>query len=1009
MSSPDGADGLDFLLAASGLPPGVRAAAGLVAGSSLPAVVVWGAERHRLLNQACLQLGIGTSSTDEDGAAWRILQPVAREGIEAGLAGQPYSSPERQLLPGSPALPAGLWCNLYCWPVVDRPGASAAVLCVLFDVSQEIFRRQLLERVAEDAQRRAGGFSLVYQNMDQVAYHLVPDPGGQLRFTSVNAAFCAATGLTQKDVAGRLVEEVIAEPAAARMLAHCAEAIAGRATVRWEEVAQFPAGRKIGTVAVTPLFDAGGACIALIGSVHDISELKRIEGQLRAANAALEQLASDLRVSEERLGFALDSAGEGVWDWDIAGGSVFYSRRWKEILGLPALDSPDAFELWWSRMHPDDVPRVRAKLQACLAVDQGVCIHIHRLWHEAGRWIWVEARGSVVRRDPDGTATRMVGTIVDISATTELRQELERSYDLLAQLAQQVPGALFQLVRQPDGRLSCPFISAMSDELFGCAPAAIMADLNCLMSKVPPRDRVRLRASLRTSAGALQPWRAEYRVRLADGLLHWRELSAKPARMADGAVVWHGFTSDISDRKRTEETIRQFNEKLERRAHYDALTGLPNRALFRDRLEQEMKHAITDEHSMALLFIDLDRFKEVNDLLGHDAGDALLAHAAKRIAGCLRPGDTVARLGGDEFTVILTDTREVAHAELAAQKIVDVLRTPFRIGIEQVNISASIGVTLYPGDGALPEELMRNADHAMYRAKSAGRNQLAFFEPAMQVAAMRRLKMTHDLRRALSAGQLELHFQPILDNRSGAIVKAEALLRWRRTDGELTQPSDFIGIAEETGLIHEIGDWVFFQAANWAQRWSDMLGRRFQISVNKSPVQFQDPSHSASVWLQHLDRQGLPHSCIAVEITEGVLLHLTDAVFSKLHALHAGGIEVSIDDFGTGYSSMSYLKRLDIDYLKIDRSFVAEMMHDRSSRTITETIIVMAHKLGLRVIAEGVETPQQRDWLLEHECDFVQGFLFGQPLPPDGFERLLAQQPFTRHCGSDPGVASKRV
>jgi diguanylate cyclase (GGDEF)-like protein/PAS domain S-box-containing protein len=992
---------LDFLLPAGALPPGVRAAADVVARAPLAALLAWGAERRRIVNRACLQLGIGNSPADEDGAAWAILQAAAGDAIEAAWHGAARSCPELQLGAAREGAPAGLWCNLYCWPVAD----GAAVLCVLVDVSAQVLRHQQLEQLAHDAERRAAGYSLVYQNMEEVAFHLVPDGDQRLRFASVNAAFCAVTGLPLQDIIGKLVEEVVPEPAAAPVLAHFAEAIAGARTVRWEASVDFPAGRKVGSVSVTPLFDGAGNCSALIGSVHEITELKNIEARLRSANAELAQLAADLRVSEERLGFALESAGEGVWDWDIAGGTVFYSMRWKEILGLRAGDAPDPAGLWWNRMHPDDIGAVRAQLQSCLSDSDEVCINVHRLWHEAGHWIWVEARGSVVRREPDGTATRMVGTIVDISATTELRQALERSYALLANLAQQVPGALFQLVMRPDGQLSCPFISAMSDELFGCPPAAIEAGLDCLMCKIPPRDRARLRRAMRASASRLQPWRFEYRVCLDDGNLHWRELNAKPARLRDGSVVWHGFTSDISDRKRTEETIRQFNEKLERRAHYDMLTGLPNRTLFRDRLEQEMKHATTGGHSMALLFIDLDRFKEVNDLLGHDAGDALLAHAAKRIAGCLHPGDTVARLGGDEFTVILTEAHEVTHVEQTAQAIVDVLRTPFRIGIEQVNISASIGITLYPGDADLPEELMRNADHAMYRAKSAGRNQLAFFEPAMQVAAMRRLKLTHELRRALGANQLELHFQPILDNQSGVIGKAEALLRWRRPGAELVLPTDFIGIAEETGLIHEIGDWVFFEAAGWAQRWSELLGQPFQISVNKSPVQFQHPRHSARAWLAHLDRQGLPHNCIAVEITEGVLLNLTDTVFSQLHELHAAGVEVSIDDFGTGYSSMSYLKRLDIDYLKIDRSFVAEMLHDASSKTITETIIVMAHKLGLKVIAEGVETAAQRAWLLQNDCDYVQGFLFGLPLPWAEFERLLVAQPFVTGEGAAPGPA----
>jgi diguanylate cyclase (GGDEF)-like protein/PAS domain S-box-containing protein len=724
----------------------------------------------------------------------------------------------------------------------------------------------------------------------------------------------------------------------------------------------------------------------------DITRLMQAEQQLRELNVDLARTAAELKVNEERLNFALDSAGEGVWDWDIGANTVFYSRRFKEILGLDPND-PAGYEFWWSHIHPDDVARVRTHLQACLAEPEAMCIDVHRVHHASGRWIWIEARGSVVACDGAGMATRMVGTIVDITATTALRQELERSHELLAQLAEQVPGALFQMKMTPSGLVTVPFISAMSTELFQLSPGQIQANIRLLLNQIHRRDRWRLRQSLHESARRLAPWRAEFRVASGPGNWCWRELAAKPVRRADGTFVWHGFANDISERKRTEDTIRQFNEKLERRAHYDALTGLPNRVLFRDRLEQEMGHASIGSHGMALLFIDLDRFKEVNDLHGHDAGDLLLTLVAERIAAQLRPGDTVARLGGDEFTVILTETSEVEHIEQTAQSIIDALRTPFQLGVEQVSISGSVGITLYPGDGKLPEDLMRNADHAMYRSKAAGRNQLTFFEPAMQRAAMRRLKLTGELRQAMSARQLELHFQPILDNQTGLITKAEALLRWRRPGHDLMLPGEFIGIAEETGMIHDIGNWVFFEAADWSAHWSRMLGRTLQISINKSPIQFQ-PHGQTSDWIGYLDRHGMPHSSIAVEITEGVLLHLSEPVVRRLHALQQGGVEVSIDDFGTGYSSMSYLKRLDIDYLKIDQSFVAEMLHDRTSLTITETIIVMAHKLGLKVIAEGVETTAQRACLRTHGCDYVQGFLFAKALPANEFERLLLRQPF---------------
>lgn len=881
-----------------------------------------------------------------------------------------------------------LWCNLH----FIRLGADT-LLVTLVDISAQVASEQRLALAEHAVQARDMAYAVVYGNMEEVAFHVRLDPDGVFRFVSVNHAFCAAAHMSQEAVVGKLAQDIIPESSWRHAEGQFRAVIATGVSTQWEQIRSFPAGEgRIGLVSIAPVMDASGHISELIGTVHDITQLKQAEQQLRALNTDLAQTAAELQVNEERLNFALESAGEGVWDWDIAGNTVFYSKRFREILGLGAHDVV-GYEFWWSRIHPDDINRVHAHLQACLAAPEIMCIDTHRVLHASGRWIWIQARGSIVACDAAGAATRMVGTIVDITLTTELRQELERSYELLAQLAQQVPGALFQLQMTRAGLVTIPFVSAMSAELFQLAPGVIEGNLRALLQRIHRRDRWRLRQSLRESARKLAPWRAEYRVALGPDGWCWRELAAKPARRVDGTVVWHGFTSDISERKRTEETIRQFNQKLERRAHYDALTGLPNRVLFRDRLEQEMRHASIGTHGMALLFIDLDRFKEVNDLHGHDAGDLLLTLVAERIAAQLRPGDTVARLGGDEFTVILTETQEVAHIEQTAQSIIDALRLPFQLNVEQVSISGSVGITLYPGDGKLPEDLMRNADHAMYRSKAAGRNQLTFFEPAMQRAAMHRLKLTSELRSAISGRQLELHFQPILDNQTGLISKAEALLRWRRPGHDLMLPGEFIGIAEETGMIHDIGNWVFFEAVDWSAHWSRMLGRTVQISINKSPIQFL-PHGDTNDWIGYLDRQGLPHSSIAVEITEGVLLHLSEPVFRRLHALQQGGIEVSIDDFGTGYSSMSYLKRLDIDYLKIDQSFVAEMLHDRTSLTITETIIVMAHQLGLRVIAEGVETTAQRACLSTHGCDYVQGFLFAKPLPADEFEKLLLRQPF---------------
>jgi PAS domain S-box-containing protein len=566
--------------------------------------------------------------------------------------------------------PKGLWCNLYFTRV-----SPDAVLCTLVDVSACVASEQQLALAEQAVYARDMAYAVVYGNMEEVAFHIRLDPDDEFRYVSVNHAFCAAANLAQESIVGKLVREVTPEPSFSFAEPKFREVIATGISARWEQVRSYPAGEgRIGAVSIAPVLDASGHISEIIGTVHDITQLKQAEQKLRDLNA-------ELQVNEERLAFALDSAGEGVWDWDIAANTVFYSNRFKAILGLNP-DDEAGYEFWWSHIHPDDVGRVHAHVQACLAAPEIMCIDEHRVRHASGRWIWIEARGSIVALDAAGVGTRMVGTIVDITATTELRQELERSYELLAQLAQQVPGALFQLQMTPAGLVTVPFVSTMSAELFQLEPVQIQDNIRLLLNRIHRRDRWRLRQALRESARKLAPFRAEYRVALGTHGWCWRELAAKPARRVDGSVVWHGFTNDISERKRTEDTIRQFNQKLERRAHYDALTGLPNRVLFRDRLEQEMRHASIGTHGMALLFIDLDRFKEVNDLHGHDAGDQLLTLVAERIGAQLRPGDTVARLGGDEFTVILTETNEVEHIEQTAQSIIDALRQPFQLGVE---------------------------------------------------------------------------------------------------------------------------------------------------------------------------------------------------------------------------------------------------------------------------------------------------------------------------------------
>lgn len=482
-------------------------------------------------------------------------------------------------------------------------------------------------------------------------------------------------------------------------------------------------------------------------------------------------------------------------------------------------------------------------------------------------------------------------------------------------------------------------------------------------------------------------WQGEVWDKRKDGVVCPRRLTINIIRKKSGQV--HRYVAifvDITDEKQSEELIWK-------QANFDTLTDLPNRNMFRNRLEQELKKSKRTKLQLALLLIDLDLFKEVNDTLGHDMGDTLLQQATMRINERVRESDTVARLGGDEFVVIMPEISETAHVEDIAEKLVTHLAKPYTIGNEVVYVSASIGITLYPNDATTIDALLKNADQAMYVAKNNGRNRFSYFTQSLQDKAQARLRLSNDLRGALVANQFRIHFQPIVELSTGRICKAEALLRWQHPERGLVSPLDFIPLAEETGLMNAIGDWVFKESASQAKRWNRQLQCDCQISVNLSPVQFRIENLGfVSHWLQYLEEQGLSGKNLVVEITEGLLLNADTIVTDKLLALRDAGIQVAIDDFGTGYSSLSYLKKFNIDYLKIDQTFVRNIETDMNDVALSEAIIVMAHKLGLKVIAEGVETPGQQKILAEAGCDYVQGYLYSKPIPSEEFENLLLNQ-----------------
>jgi diguanylate cyclase (GGDEF)-like protein len=440
---------------------------------------------------------------------------------------------------------------------------------------------------------------------------------------------------------------------------------------------------------------------------------------------------------------------------------------------------------------------------------------------------------------------------------------------------------------------------------------------------------------------------------------------------------------------------RRKQEHFHRLAHFDPLTGLPNRLLFVDRLHQVLTQAHRAERMAAVMLLDLDRFKTVNDSLGHAAGDQLLKAVAERLSGCIREGDTVARLGGDEFSLLLPDLRYIQDGATVAQKILDVLTQPFRLNGHELFLSTSIGITLYPFEES-SDALLRQADAAMYAAKRRGGKCFEFYTAEMGAASVKRLSLEGALRRALEREELVLHYQPQIDLPSGTVVGAEALLRWRHPEWGLVAPSEFIPLAEETGLIVPLGQWVLEQACRQAVAWRNAGLAPGRIAVNVSARQFHQSDFAATI-LETLERTGLEPRRLELELTESALMGNLEATAAMLETLHHAGVQIAIDDFGTGYSSLGYLKRFPIDRIKIDRSFIRDIPADADDAALAAAIIALCRNLAIEAVAEGVETAEQLEFLRERGCHSVQGFLLSPPLPTAGLAEWLTAA--GKNCG----------
>jgi diguanylate cyclase (GGDEF)-like protein/PAS domain S-box-containing protein len=690
---------------------------------------------------------------------------------------------------------------------------------------------------------------------------------------------------------------------------------------------------------------------------------------------ARKQIEHRLAMRERQLADAQQLAKIGSWNWNPQTREVTWSDELYRIMGVDKASFPTTPENCRRPVHPDDFPAVQTAIHTCRATRKPFYLE-HRIILPNGDVRYVAAHGRCIT-EVDGQVREMAGTLQDITdakAAENLLREANERYRTVVELS---PDAI---LAQQDGRFILANRAAMA--LIG---AARMEDIigHSVFAFLAPgfHELVRTRMDHVKEGQALPP--AEVTLLRFDGTAIDVEMSSSTF-MHSGKFASMFFVRDITDRKRTQEQMAYL-------AHYDSLTGLPNRVLFYQRLEHALTIAERPGRSLEVLFLDLDRFKLINDTLGHAIGDLVLKETAKRLQDILRESDTVGRLGGDEFVVLVENVDEPHRGGVIAEKILSAFRPPFEVGQEPLRISTSIGISSFPSDGIDADTLIKHADKAMYCAKALGRNSYRYYSPAMNRDAQERFALESALSTAIEMNQLSIYYQPKIDVLTNRISGMEALLRWQHPTFGAVPPHRFIRLAEETGLIHSIGYWVLRTACAQNKQWQLASGARLKVAVNLSPRQLTDDRliENISAILRETE---LEARYLELEITESAIMSDPEKAIDVLNDLQRLDVSVAIDDFGAGYSSLSYLKQFPIRAVKIDQSFVQGIPFNRSDSAITKAIISLAHSLECSVIAEGAETQQQFDFLRENACDSVQGYYFSEPMPAENFGDLLRAQ-----------------
>ncbi|TBU96937.1 putative bifunctional diguanylate cyclase/phosphodiesterase [Phytopseudomonas dryadis] len=678
------------------------------------------------------------------------------------------------------------------------------------------------------------------------------------------------------------------------------------------------------------------------------------------------RIGAALRLSEERLSLALSATDDGLWDWDLRQQKIYYSPGYTALLGLENGELGDTRERWLQYMHPDDRPHYeRSVARVLAAASQAPYENTYRLRHRDGSYRWIQSRGRI-QLDENGQPERFIGTVSDI---TQRRADA----DSLRQAA-----AVFEATQEgvlvTDAQQNIVHINPAFSRITGYSEAEILGQQPTLLKS--GRHDSNFYHNLWHTLQTRGTWSGEVWNRRKNGEIYPQWQCIRAIRDDNGVLSYYvAVFSDIS-------VLRRSQRELDHLAHHDPLSNLPNRLLFTERVEHALQRSQNEARRGAVLVIDLDHFKHINESLGHNVGDLLIKAAGERLVGQLDKGITLARLGGDEFGLLCEECNQAEQAAHLAQQLIDCLGDPFQLEDQELFISASVGICLYPDDAHTVEQVLRNVDSALFKAKSSGREGFAFYDQEQTEYARQRVELVGGMRHALENGELRVHYQPLCRLSDGQLIGVEALVRWQHPQRGLVPPGEFIPVAEDSGMISAIDAWVLEQACRQMVAWQAQGYAQQFVAVNLSSRLFSRGELDQRV-AQVLAETGLPPACLELEVTESAVMHDPDMAHALLERLRALGVRLAIDDFGTGYSSLARLKRLPVHKLKLDQSFVAGLPHDKDDVAITRAVIALAHSMELKVLAEGIERAEQWDYLRQLGCDYAQGYYIGRPQPAD--------------------------